>query len=158
MGLPMLTLDSRTTRVCSVDPAVTLKFAELSDEQKAKGDQPVRQKRRPIRWLKPEDVEAIGDGAIRATYRPLADHEQTEITGGVAGYSKFAGVASLRAVHMAVTDINGIDSTTGNLVDGHTPKEIDAILKRWPALLFEPLGTEIIDDSMGFNSPLLSSE
>lgn len=154
----MLTLDGRTTRVCSADSAVKLKFVEQTEEQKKANEKPVREARRPVRWLKPEEVEEIGPGAVRATYRVLADHEQIEASGGVSAYAKFTAPACLRAVHMGVTDINGIDEKTGALVDAHTPKEVHEALKRWPALFFEPLGAEILDDSMGLNLPLPSSE
>lgn len=158
MGLPMLTLDARTTRVCSVDSSVKLKFSELTEEDKKAGKAPVREPRRPIRWLKVEDVAEVGADALRVTYRPLNDDEQMDVSGGLPALSRERlGVASLKALHIGVTKITGTDAE-GRRIDAHTPAEVARELQRWHAVHSHSLGEEILGDSMGFNLPLPSSE
>ncbi len=150
--LPLVNVDQRQQFVCSADPAVTLTLLPQSDEDKEKGSPPVRADRKPVRWLRPDEVELIGAGALVVIVRLMNRDEQFQVTGGLASLNA-AGIG--RANHHALTLC--VVSASGQGVDVRTPKELAEFLQRLPLRYADPLGDRIVDDSCGFNDPFVSS-
>lgn len=148
--LLLIKKDSRRTVVCSADPAVTLKRAPAGED----GAPPMREKRRPIRWLDVDgEVESVGAGALRVTYRALDSDETAEITGGLSVLTKERlGPSYQRATALAVV------SVVGEGVDAQRPDEVRKVIGALKQIHREPLGERILDESMGFIDPLPSSE
>lgn len=158
MPLSMINLDDRTTRVCSADSAVRLKFVEQSKADLEAGKPAAREKRRPIRWLKIEDCDEVGPDALRITYRPLNDEEQLQCTGGLPALDRAAlGPAYVKAAHLGVTSITGL-TAKGERIDAQTPREVRVALSRMHAVHLEPLGECVLEESTGHAIPLDSSE
>ena len=159
MPIPLVTLDQTTDLVCSEDSAVTLKFLpvpELTDEEKAAGKkppEPVRESRRPIRWLTRDEVESIGPGALIVTVRTINSDEQFGCTGGFNALTTRAGTAAAanRATSIAVKRAGGMPG-----VDARTPEEVQAFVQRLPMVYREQLGEWILNDCVGTKDPFAS--
>lgn len=154
MPLSMLSLDSRTTRVCSADSAARLKH----EPQATPDAKLVRQSRRPLRWLTIAECDEVGPDAMRVTYRPLNDEEQLQCTGGLPALDRAAlGPAYVKAAHLGVTSITGV-TAQGERIDAQTPREVQSALARMHAVHLEPLGECVLEESTGHAIPLESSE
>lgn len=162
MSLPLFTKDSRRTVVCSVDPCVVMKALPQTDDEKAKNAPLVREKRRPARWLDVDgEVDHVLPGATRVTYRPLDSDETFELTGGVllvladkARLFRAQHLAPLHAVvHLETTD------EQGTLRVASTPEQVRELVPIAIKPIYrDPLGGRILDESLGYTDPLLSSE
>lgn len=157
MGIALVTVDQEVDLVCSVDPAVTLRFvppAVLTEEELAAGKKlplPEREPRLPVRWLQRSEVESISPGACIVTVRLPNSDEQYVATGGY--HALTSAPARAAAAHRLTATV--IRRVSGQ-VDARTPAEVEAFRQSMPLVLREELGERILDEVTGVKIPFAS--
>lgn len=161
MSLPVVNLDQRIRLVCSADPSVTLRpLKEQPPLPTGPGEAPketppkppARESRRPVRWLRVEDVEVFSRESTVVEVRLLDSDEQFFVTGGLAMMSREAsGPAARKAIGLCVK------SVTGPGLDARTDAEVAKWLRGLHIMHAEPLGAWIVDESCGYNIPFDAS-